>query len=150
LRDSGHPLELNEQRSLQLPYLFLFGRSDQTISIMGANIYPEDVERAIFVQPELASGFASFTMSVETRSNSSVYPQLSIEWTSSKPPELPLTLLAEKISQEIAKINSDFRTALTEHPEPLRFELSIYGFGQGPFAGRNRRIKNRYLGGPRQ
>ena len=32
----------------RLPFLFIHGRSDSTISYMGANIYPEDVEQALF------------------------------------------------------------------------------------------------------
>ncbi len=145
LHGLGCSIQLPKPKTLPLPYLFLFGRRDQTISIMGANIYPEDVEQAIFAQPELAAGFAAFLISVEDRGDGSVYPRVSIEWTTAAPPDLPLAALADRIGQELAKINSDFRSALKEYSDPLRLEIALHGFGQGPFAGRDRRIKNRYL-----
>jgi len=40
------------QPIFRLPFLYLFGRSDSTLSYMGANIYPEDVEEALFADPE--------------------------------------------------------------------------------------------------
>ncbi|NOT12494.1 MAG: phenylacetate--CoA ligase family protein [Methylococcaceae bacterium] len=142
----GHPLNGND-RFLPLPYVFIYGRADHTISIMGANIYPEDVERAIFTQPELA-GFASFSIRCETRNEGSPFPHLSIEWENPDPPALPLDTLAHNISREVAKINADYRAALTEFPEPLHFELDVYGLDQGPFTGRNQRIKQRYIESP--
>jgi hypothetical protein len=111
---------------------------------MGANIYPEDNERAIFAQPELA-GFASFIVRTGTRKEGSAFPHLSIEWDNPNPPALPLDVLAVNISREVAKINADYRAALSEYPEPLHFDLDIYGLDQGPFTGRNQRIKNRYI-----
>jgi phenylacetate-CoA ligase len=146
LAERGHPVEVPERERLPFPYLFLFGRRDQTISIMGANIYPEDIERAIFTLSELASGFASFHVSVEERGDGAVYPRLSLEWISETPPELPLPVLAGRLQEELAAINSDFRNARKEYAAALELELRVYGFGQGPFAGRGRRIKNRYLG----
>src|SRR6185295_12969898 len=54
LSDLGYPINPNQDTVLSLPYVMVFGRCDQTISIMGANIYPQDIERAVFTQPELA------------------------------------------------------------------------------------------------
>jgi len=34
-----------EQPVFHIPFLYLFGRSDSTVSYMGANIYPEDIEQ---------------------------------------------------------------------------------------------------------
>jgi phenylacetate-CoA ligase len=145
LRDSGFSPDTANCEILDLPYLLLFGRRDQTISIMGANIYPEDVERAVFAQEELAAGFASFMISVENGVNGTVSPKLCIEWGSERPPELPLQALSTRIGQSLAAINADFRTAVSEYAGALKFELCVYGAGQGPFAGRGRKIKNRYL-----
>ena len=35
---------------MRLPLLFLFGRKDSTISYMGANIYPQDVEYGLYAR----------------------------------------------------------------------------------------------------
>ena len=147
LRQLGYPLETQRDRALPFPYVFLYGRRDQTISLMGANIYPEDVERVLFAEPALAAGIASFAMSVEDAGNGDVHPRLCIEWSSERSPELPLQTLARRIEKELAEVNSDFRTAMQEYPGSLRFELLVFGFGQGPFTGKGRRIKNRYFNG---
>jgi hypothetical protein len=79
LRRLGHDVTAADGRGVSLPYLILFGRRDQTISIMGANIYAEDVERVVYAQPELARGFASFMLTVAEREDRSVFPRLFIE-----------------------------------------------------------------------
>ncbi len=35
---------------MRLPFLFLFGRRDSTVSYMGANIYPQDVEYGLYAR----------------------------------------------------------------------------------------------------
>src|SRR2546430_2726382 len=40
---------------VRLPFLWIFGRRDATISVMGANIYPEDVETVIYKDGRLAT-----------------------------------------------------------------------------------------------
>jgi len=145
LRRLGHDVAAADGRGVSLPYLILFGRRDQTISIMGANIYAEDVERVVYAQPELARGFASFMLTVAEREDRSVFPRLFIEWHDEHPPALPLPDLADRIRRCLAEINADFRQSLTEDADALRFDVVVFGSGQGPFAGEGRRIKNRYL-----
>ena len=40
---------------IPLPFLWIHGRRDATISVMGANIYPEDIETVLYRDPELAT-----------------------------------------------------------------------------------------------
>jgi len=145
LSDLGYPIKPSQDAVLFFPYVMVFGRCDQTISIMGANIYPQDVERAVFTQPELAGLLASFMLSVEDSCNGAVHPRVNIECACATPPALPVAALADRIGFTLQEINSDFRHATKEYPDPLRLELRLYGFGKGPFAGRSRLIKNRYL-----
>ena len=147
LAELGHHVESDREDLLPFPYLFLFGRRDSTISIMGANIYTDDVERVLYGLPEICSGLASFMIRVAEKADGSVRPQLDVEWVHETPPELPLELLAERIGRELEALNSDFRNAKNEYAEVLRFVLLVHGLGSGPFAGNSRRIKHRYLGG---
>ena len=129
---------------LPLPYLFLYGRRDQTISIMGANIYPADIERALYSQTELAAGLASFMLFV-AEDRHGIHPKLCLEWATQDIPGLPLDQLADQVEENLAKINSDFRNARMESAANTKIELAIYACGTGPFAGKERRIKNRYV-----
>lgn len=130
---------------LPMPYLFLFGRRDQTISIMGANIYPADVERALYSQGELAAGLSSFLLTVGGSEGNCLHPKLYVEWSQSEIPQLPIERLARRVEDCLAEINSDFRNARRESAMNMRVELALHPFGTGPFAARERRIKNRYV-----
>ncbi len=139
----GHRVEADGEDPLRFPYLFLFGRRDATISIMGANIYTDDVERILYGMQEICSGLASFMIHVAERADGSVRPHLDVEWVHETPPDLPLDDLAERIGRELEALNSDFRNAKNEYAEALRFVLMVHGLGAGPFAGSSRRIKHR-------
>jgi phenylacetate-CoA ligase len=147
LAELGHRVDRDGEDSLPFPYLFLFGRRDATISIMGANIYTDDVERVLYGMPEVCCGLASFMIHVAEDADGSVRPRLDVEWVHETPPELPLDDIAERIGRELEALNSDFRNAKNEYAEALRFILRVHGLGSGPFAGNSRRIKHRYVGG---
>ncbi len=49
---------------IPLPFVWVNGRRDATISVMGANIYPEDVEAVLYRDPEVAPRLHSFLLSV--------------------------------------------------------------------------------------
>lgn len=144
MRESGYSVSVRPGIvPLPLPYLFLYGRRDQTISIMGANIYPEDIERALYSQGQLADGLASFMLIVEDAQGA--HPKICVEWGAPEVPEMPLEQLANGLEENLARINSDFRNARTESAANMKIELAIYACGTGPFAGKERRIKNRYF-----
>ncbi len=50
---------------IRLPLLFLFGRKDTTISYMGANIYPQDVEYGLYRGHAMAHLIEGFCLSLE-------------------------------------------------------------------------------------
>ena len=50
---------------MRLPLLFLFGRKDSTISYMGANIYPQDVENGLYSGHTMAHLIEGFCLSLE-------------------------------------------------------------------------------------
>ena len=52
-------------RSWGAPFFFLYGRRDGTISYMGANIYPIDVEYGLYRDEELAAAIESFCLELD-------------------------------------------------------------------------------------
>jgi phenylacetate-CoA ligase len=145
LAQLGHPVEPDPQTAIPFPYMLLFGRRDHTVSVMGANIYPEDVERVLYLQPELAAGLASFLIRLDDGPDGAVRPVVCVEWASDPPPECFADGLEARIVRDLAALNADFRNALCEYPDALRITLEVHGFGRGAFAQRGQRIKNRYL-----
>ena len=129
-----------------LPFLWIFGRRDFTISIMGANIYPEDVESAIYSEPQVAAAVRSFQLSVVQDESSNPRPGILLEldegvtvddaWRQQR---------ALHIRDAVAILNRDYRTSLDEFPAAMLPMVLTFPSGSGPFAGDAERIKQRRI-----
>jgi phenylacetate-coenzyme A ligase PaaK-like adenylate-forming protein len=125
---------------LPLPFLWVYGRTDSTVSVMGANIYPEDVEQALYEEPHLAALTRSFCIGLEETAGGAVRPSFSFEVTASITSELHDDF-DRRIIERVRKINSDFRTAMKEEERSIRPVIQLFPLGGGPFAADNSRIK---------
>ena len=130
--------------SVPLPFLWVYGRRDSTISVMGANIYPEDLEQSLYDEPELAQVTHSFCLSLSEREDASVRPCFSFEVTGPITQELQ-KLFSERVLERLIAINQDFKEAWSEYPETLVPEVRLYGRGEGPFQHDDGRIKQTRL-----
>ena len=68
---------------IPLPFLWIHGRRDATISVMGANIYPEDVEAVVYRDAELARRVHSFLLSVVDDESGTPRPTWPSSWPTS-------------------------------------------------------------------
>ena len=122
-----------------LPFLLVYGRKDYTVSVMGANIYPEDIEQSLYTDEDLSSCTRSYCLGL-SEVGVNVRPAFSFEVTCAI-----TSALEEKFEQRIVKclleLNSDFHEAWQEYPEELKPLISLYSPGQGPFAEDSGRIK---------
>lgn len=135
--------ELNasaRKRPLRMPFLWVYGRRDFTISVMGANIYPEDLEQCLYAEPELARITRSFCQSLTETANGGVRPRFLFE-IEEQPTEELKERFSQAILQHLLKLNADFREAWHEYPETLVPEICLYAVGQGPFKENSGRIK---------
>jgi len=126
--------------NVRLPFLWIYGRRDHTISVMGANIYPEDIEQCLYQDTALAEITNSFCLSLAEGQDGAVRPRFLFEV--SKEPDAELARrFAESIVPNLAALNADFREAWREYPETLVPDIQLYRLGEGPFAGDAGRIK---------
>jgi phenylacetate-CoA ligase len=129
-----------------LPFVWVFGRRDATISIMGANIYPEDVEQAVYSDPDVAAVVRSFQLTVLQDEAADPRPGVLIEladgvsvddaWRDAR---------AAHIRDVVASLSRDYRTACEEFPGAMLPLVRTYAAGSGPFAGDAERIKQRRI-----
>jgi len=142
----------SEQRRalLQLPMMFLFGRSDSTISYMGANIYPQDVEYGLYADAESARSIESFFLSIEQRDNLEIVPTVNVQLRSGcdvagDEADTLAATLKKAILDHLSGASHDFAQSLREDPTAANLQLHLYPHNSGPFANQLRTIKNRYL-----
>jgi phenylacetate-CoA ligase len=131
--------------SALLPFVYVFGRSDSTISYMGANIYPEDVESCLFASA-YGSRLGAFCMELlENEENSAICPCIHIEVIEGAPTEAMVQALGEILRERLSLVNADFRQALSEDQRAGELKVMLHAAGEGPFAQNNGRIKRRYI-----
>lgn len=128
------------KRSINLPFLWIFGRKDFTISIMGANIYPEDIEQAVYSNDRLSRMTKSFCQSLLELPDKSVRPCFYFE-IAEEPSEELKTAFSEAILKQLKGCNLDFRKAWEEQPQSLIPEIQLFKIGEGPFKANSDKIK---------
>ncbi|HEY6607987.1 MAG TPA: phenylacetate--CoA ligase family protein [Candidatus Limnocylindria bacterium] len=133
-------------RLVRMPYLFVFGRADSTISVMGANIYPGDVEGGIYADPALASKVRSFRLSLAEERPGETRPRIDVELERDAPDATLEGALAATIEAHLLATNTDYREAAGEYPEMMVPIVRLHAAGTGPFVGDADRIKHRYVG----
>lgn len=130
----------------RLPFLFVHGRSDSTISYMGANIYPEDVEQALFEDPALADRISGFCLELREIGDGAVRPCVHVESAGARVDDDTLRdALRRRVVARLETNSRDFKAAVAENPSTGEILIEFHARGEGPFAENSRRIKRRYI-----
>lgn len=144
LASVGHDIRSVAARTdppvVRLPFLWIYGRRDFTISVMGANIYPEDLEQCIYADPEIARITRSFCQALTESPGSEARPSFHFE-IYEEPTDEMRRRFSERIVTELVRINADFREAWHEYPDALKPEVHLHRLGEGPFKADAGRIK---------
>ena len=98
--------------------MWIYGRKDFTISVMGANIYPEDLEQCIYADKELSKITKSFCQSLSEGENSEVRPAFYFEILI-EPNDNLKKHFADSILKNLIEINADL---FREGEGPFKFD----------------------------
>ncbi len=128
-----------------LPFLFIYGRKDSTVSVMGANIYPEDVENIVYSDLSLGGRINTYMISLEEDAQGNPRPCFEFELLDISQQERLEEKLASILPEGLAKLSSDFRKAQEEYPQAVKPVIRTFGMGEGPFRENQGRIKKRYV-----
>ena len=133
-------------RPIPLPFLWVHGRRDATISVMGANIYPEDVETIVYRDAELVPRLHSFLLSVVDDESGTPRPAIALELTD------PVGVddawrarMSDRFRDGLRGLNIDYRSSIVEFPAAMQPIVQTFGVGEGPFAADASRIKQRRI-----
>ncbi len=131
---------------VRMPYLYVFGRKDSTVSVMGANIYPGDIEAGIYSEPLLAEQVLSYRLALREEQPGETRPLIAIQLARGEPSPALRDALAGAIERQLASQNADYQEAIKEYPALLVPIIELHARGAGPFADDADRIKHRYIG----
>ena len=131
---------------IPLPFVYVYGRRDATISVMGANIYPEDIERLVYGDPDLARRLQSFCLMTVTDDTGTPRPAIALELGAGEAGDEAWSGdLPTWFRDGLRDLNADYREALLEFPAAMEPVVTLHPLGGGPFAGDAGRIKPRRL-----
>jgi phenylacetate-CoA ligase len=145
----AHGVALPTRAAVRLPLLFVAGRADSTLSHMGANLYPEDVDAALGVladrRPELALG--AFCLSLGDAADGTTRPVVHVEVGSAQARTDPRVaeVIRDAVAGWLVSHNRDWMAAAAEDPRALAFAVDAARPGTGVFEANVGRIKRRYL-----
>jgi phenylacetate-CoA ligase len=134
----------SEPQPFRLPFLFVHGRADQTMSFMGANLYPEDVAAGIDAHPT-ADRLGAFCMEIAEVNGDDVRPFIHIEAPAALRHDRVAAELVAVIRDHLAADSADYREALLESPRAGDLQVRLWEPGTGPFVANASRIKHRQV-----
>jgi len=131
-------------RPIPLPFLFIYGRRDATISVMGANIYPEDIEVLLYGDADLVPRLHSFLLAVVDDASGLPRPAVALELTDlAGVDDAWREAYARRLRDGLTRVNIDYRSSIAEFPAAMLPIVSTHLTGEGPFAADATRIKQR-------
>jgi len=133
-------------RPIPLPFLWVNGRRDATISVMGANIYPEDIETVVYRDPTLVPRLHSFLLSTVDDERGVPRPMVALELADlAGVDDRWRATMADQLRHGLTGLNIDYRSSIAEFPDAMQPIVATYGLGEGPFAADATRIKQRRI-----
>lgn len=140
-------------RAMKLPLVIVYGRSDGTVSLDGANIYPADVQHGLFSSP-LASFVNSYYLDTTYDQNQAMRFTVHIELTSQKKSNTisaqTLEATEKHLAAHLTSVNRDYRESYENNPASLSPKLMLHENGDELFAENRRKIKHVYFNKSKQ
>ena len=92
-----------------MPFVYVFGRADFTVSYYGANIYPENVTVGLEQAEFMAWVTGKFVLETRETTDGDKYLHISVELLPNSEPTINLSQrIAESIKAQLLRLNSEF------------------------------------------
>lgn len=99
----------NDYRPHNLPFVYVFGRADFTVSYYGANIYPENVTVGLEQPDIMPSVTGKFVLETQETEDGDKYLHIAVELLPGiEPNETIAPVIAESIRTQLLRLNSEF------------------------------------------
>ena len=132
-----------------LPFFYVFGRSDGTISVGGANIYPENVDTALYTpQTTMINAYKLTTITdKEMNTRPAILIELDKNYKFVTKDEIKdlKNKLHDIFMKSMMEMNGDFRDAFRVDPKCLNLIIKVYPYNSAPFIEDKKKIKRKYI-----
>ena len=134
-------------QSWAAPFFFLYGRRDGTVSYMGANIYPIDVEYGLYRDEALAAAIESFCLELAESDALESRPVVHVQLRDGALVERASAAeqLRAGLVEYLSSTSRDFAEAVREDSSAADIRLVLHNHATGPFADMASKIKNTYV-----
>ncbi len=121
-----------KNKILRLPILIIYGRSDGTISLDGANIYPENIK--LIIEKNNYDNFIRNFKILKEKNSKRIFKILLELKKGKKKKEYKkkIKIIEEKILEELKNINQDYKESV-ENNKNLKPKIKLYSYKTGPF-----------------
>lgn len=124
-----------------LPFVFVFGRADFTVSYYGANIYPENVTVGLEQADIIANVTGKFVLETQDTATGDKWLHIAVELLPDIQPEAVLaTTIANAIRSQLLRLNSEFAHYVPSERQLPR--ISLYPFADAAYFPLG--VKHRY------
>ena len=140
--------KINPDIVWQQPFVYCFGRRDDTVCVGGANIFPEQISPVLF--SNIVNDIHSFKIAIDhdAKQRSLLYVILElksgIKYTSQKI-RTKKKKYHDIIVKQLKSANLDFADAYRIDPRSCDPKIEIFSAGTGPFADDVRKTKPRLI-----
>jgi len=146
-RLNAHGVELAKMapQSSRFPLLFVYGRNDSSVPFYGCKVFPSDLEQIIYSTPELATNVDTFQLATSEDAQLTSHLTVHLEQSGRAGSVLPdEEAVCALLFDGLVRVNQDFRE-VSRLFSRSQVHVKIHPQGTGPFAGKDIRIKARYI-----
>ena len=143
---NGVDIENLANRQSAFPILYVHGRGDLSVPFYGAKVFPTNLEEIINTHPQLVGKINSFQIISHEDLELKRMLIIHLEKMKNDKNDLPdLDELHDIFFTELCRVNQDFRE-VTKMFDKSCVKINLHDFETGVFAGRDIRVKNKYIG----
>lgn len=126
------------------PFVYTFGRSDNVVSIGGANVYPQNIEAALHTKE--TEGIHSFKLMVRTGKGGEMRLHILVELKRNLEISEELKIKYHNIIlNKLLEVNADYRKSYEDDMVSADPVIELYLFGTGPFSDKRVKTKRLYI-----
>jgi phenylacetate-CoA ligase len=142
----GHHIDLKTlvARTSHFPLLFVYGRNDSSVPFYGCKVFPGDIEQIIYSTSELAESVGTFQLAATEDEHLVSHLTIHLEEAGHGTPLPNEEELRAILFDGLVRVNQDLRE-VSRLFDRSQVHVKTHAHGTGPFAGRDIRIKNKYI-----